>query len=164
MDDFAAREASMEGPTAIAQAKDIIDVRRVFGEPIERDGLTIVPVAAALGGLGGTTDNPQQPTPAERGRPGSGLLLGARPLGVYVIGHGRVRWRPVVDWNRAMRLAAGVAVAVALARRPSRPGRPGRRVGWRLASPVITSIASPNPHLSWRRSILASGRRPGRHK
>jgi uncharacterized spore protein YtfJ len=154
----------VDAPTAIAQAKDIIAVRRVFGEPIERDGVTIVPVAAVLGGLGGTTDNPEHPAPAERGRPGSGLLLGARPLGVYVIGDGRVRWRPALDLNRAIRLVAGVAVAVAVATRPARPGRRGRQVGWRLASPVITSIVSPNPHLSWRRSILASGRRPGRHK
>lgn len=69
----------MEAPNAIAQAKDLIAVRRMFGEPIERDGVTIVPVAAVLGGLGGTTDNAQHSAPAERGRPG--LLLGARPLG-----------------------------------------------------------------------------------
>ena len=37
----------------VARAKDALTVRRVFGEPIERDGVTIVPVARFLG-AGGT--------------------------------------------------------------------------------------------------------------
>ena len=33
-------------------ARDAISVKRVYGEPIERDGLTVIPVAAVRGGGG----------------------------------------------------------------------------------------------------------------
>jgi len=36
----------------LEQARDTFTVRRVFGEPIERDGLVLVPVAAVQGGAG----------------------------------------------------------------------------------------------------------------
>ena len=37
----------------LAQARDSITVKRVFGEPIERDGLTVIPAANIMGGFGG---------------------------------------------------------------------------------------------------------------
>ena len=37
----------------ISQARDSITVKRVFGEPIEKDQLTIIPVAKVIGGAGG---------------------------------------------------------------------------------------------------------------
>ena len=37
----------------LAQARDVMTVKRVFGEPIEKHGLIIVPVANVLGGVGG---------------------------------------------------------------------------------------------------------------
>jgi len=36
----------------IGRAGDRFDVRRVFGEPIEREGVVVVPVAVALGAGG----------------------------------------------------------------------------------------------------------------
>jgi uncharacterized spore protein YtfJ len=37
----------------IEQARDAMTVKRVFGEPYEKDGLTIIPAATVLGGAGG---------------------------------------------------------------------------------------------------------------
>jgi hypothetical protein len=37
----------------MAQAKDTMTVKRVFGEPYEKDGVTVIPAAAIGGGAGG---------------------------------------------------------------------------------------------------------------
>ena len=98
-------------------ARDAITVRRVYGEPIEQDGVTIVPAAAVRGGGGGGGDT--------EGNGGGGFGVSARPVGAYVIREGEVRWRPAVDVNRLMlgwQIVSGLAVLVAarLARRRRR--------------------------------------------
>jgi uncharacterized spore protein YtfJ len=37
----------------LSSARDAVTVRRVFGEPYERDGITVIPAAAVMGGAGG---------------------------------------------------------------------------------------------------------------
>ena len=74
--------------------------QRVFGEPIERDGVTIIPVARVAGGGGG----------GERG----GYGFRAAPIGVYAIKEGRVAWHPALDLNRVILGGQLVAVAIAL--------------------------------------------------
>jgi uncharacterized spore protein YtfJ len=86
--------------------RDAISVRRVFGDPIERDGVVVVPVARVGGGGGGGGDND------DNGGGGFGLV--GRPAGVYVIKDGNVSWRPAVD---PVRVAAVVVFALALLRR-----------------------------------------------
>ena len=83
--------------------RDSISVRRVFGEPIERDGVVVVPVARVGGGGGGGGDNDDNG--------GGGFGLAGRPAGVYVIKDGNVSWRPAVD---PVRVAAVVVLALAL--------------------------------------------------
>ena len=43
----------MEVQDVIAQARDVLTVKRVFGEPYEKDGVTVIPVARVGGGAGG---------------------------------------------------------------------------------------------------------------
>jgi uncharacterized spore protein YtfJ len=88
-------------------ARDAVTVKRVYGEPVERDGVTVIPAAAVRGGAGGGGDN--------EGNGGGGFGLAARPIGAYVIQDGSVRWRPAVDVNRVLLL--GAAVVLLLARR-----------------------------------------------
>ena len=83
-------------------ARDAITVKRVYGEPIERNGVTVVPAAAVRGGGGGGGD--------ERNNGGGGFGLYARPVGAYVITGDEVRWRPAVDSGRLAALAAFVLV------------------------------------------------------
>ena len=89
----------------LAQAKDTITVKRVFGEPYEQDGMTIIPVAAVAGGAGGSGSE-SQPNPGT----GGGFGVSARPVGVYVIQEGQVRWEPAFDLNRV--ILGGQLVAV----------------------------------------------------
>ncbi|MGB9373106.1 MAG: spore germination protein GerW family protein [Jiangellales bacterium] len=98
-------------------ARDQMTVGRVFGDPIEKDGVTLVPVAMVMGGVGGGEGSSEQHDQGEGG--GYGIL--ARPLGVYVIGGDTVRFKPVINADRVLTsaavLAAGVLVARALGRR-----------------------------------------------
>jgi uncharacterized spore protein YtfJ len=70
-------------------ARDAIAVRRVYGEPIERDGVTVVPAAMVFGGGGGGGD--------AEGNGGGGFGLAGRPVGALVIRDSGVSWRPAVD-------------------------------------------------------------------
>jgi uncharacterized spore protein YtfJ len=97
------------------EARDAIGVRRVFGEPYEKNGVTVIPAARVMGGAG-AGEGPFVPghegtgTTAGSGR-GFGML--GRPVGALVIQGERVRWLPAIDVNRLM-LGFQVALIVGL--------------------------------------------------
>lgn len=79
---------------------------RVYGEPFElADGTTVLPVAR--------TSTFRRDT--------------FRPVGVFVISGGDVRWEPAVDWTRlaffgeCIGMAAAVLTTLAVLRRPPWP-------------------------------------------
>jgi uncharacterized spore protein YtfJ len=74
----------------LQDARDAMSVKRVYGDPYEKDGVTVIPAAAVRGG-GGGGGGPQ----GTGGGVGFGLT--ARPVGAYVIKDGAVRWEPAVD-------------------------------------------------------------------
>jgi uncharacterized spore protein YtfJ len=90
-------------------ARDAMTVKRVYGDPVQSDGVTLVPAAAVRGGAGGGGEG------GPEGGGGGGFGIVARPIGAYVIRDGNVSWRPAVDLNRVLLLAA--AVVLLLARR-----------------------------------------------
>jgi uncharacterized spore protein YtfJ len=97
----------------IAKARDAITVKRVYGDPYERDGVTVIPAAAVGGGAGGGSGQDEKGGTGG----GSGFGLGARPVGAYVIDNGTVRWEPAIDVARivAVTMAAATVIAVAWA-------------------------------------------------
>ena len=82
--------------------RDALTVQRVFGEPIEAEGVTIVPAAVVRGGGGGGGD--------DSNNGGGGFGVHARPAGAYVIRGGEVTWRPAIDVNRLALLALGLVL------------------------------------------------------
>lgn len=102
----------MRMPEVLDSARDAITVKRVFAEPVEKDGLTIIPVASVAGGGGGGSGKDQKGQDAE----GGGFGVSGRPAGAYVIKDGAVTWRPAVDPNRIVAVAGMVAVAYLLTR------------------------------------------------
>jgi uncharacterized spore protein YtfJ len=98
----------MDTQQVLEQARDAITVRRVFGEPYERDGLTVIPAARVQGGVGGGTGEGDQ----GKGT-GGGYGVNAKPLGAFVIRGDDVVWRPAVDVNR-MILGGQIVAIVAL--------------------------------------------------
>jgi uncharacterized spore protein YtfJ len=92
----------MNALEAVTQAKDVINVRRVYGEPYQEDGLTIIPAANVTGGGGGGGDT--------AGRGGAGFGVRARPAGAWVIKNGEVEWRPAFDLNRTVLVGQLIAI------------------------------------------------------
>jgi uncharacterized spore protein YtfJ len=82
----------------------------VFGEPYEKDGVTIIPAARVQGGAGGGSG--EDPNSQGRGS-GSGFGVTARPVGAFIIRDGDLSWRPAVDVNRIV-LGGQVVAVVAL--------------------------------------------------
>ena len=128
----------MQAREILAQARDAMNARRVFGEPIDRDGVTIVPVMRLLGGAGGGRgeenaslggaagaadtsaaggdDAPSEPAAGLQGAAASfgvGFGVKASPAGVYVIKGDDVRWLPAVEPER-LAFIAGTIVVIAL--------------------------------------------------
>ncbi|HEX9311801.1 MAG TPA: spore germination protein GerW family protein [Actinomycetota bacterium] len=92
------------------RAREAMSVKRVFGEPYEKNGVAVIPVAKVRGGAGGGGgDGPE----GQGGGSGSGFGMTARPVGAFVIKGGEVAWRPAVDVNRIV-LGAQVVTIVAL--------------------------------------------------
>ncbi len=108
----------------INKTRDTMTVERVYGDPLERDGLTIIPAARVSGGLGGGGGGHVDDGQSDGGH-GFGFGLKARPVGVYVIKDGEVTWRPAIDVTRivlaTLSLAAGLLLTRAWRRRESNP-------------------------------------------
>jgi hypothetical protein len=80
----------------ISAARDVMNVKRVYGDPYEKNGLTVIP-AAIVGGVAGGTAGDQTGDESD-GERGFGLL--ARPSGAWIIQDDQVTWKPAVDVNR----------------------------------------------------------------
>jgi hypothetical protein len=93
--------------TLLGQARDSMTVKRVFGDPIERDGVMVIPVANVMGGFGGGGGDPRG------GGSGGGFGVRATPAGVYIVEPGgRVRWEPALNLNAV--ILGGQIVAIVL--------------------------------------------------
>ena len=92
--------------------KEALSARRVYGDPVERDGIVVIPAAVVYGGGGGgaaaVTGTPQD---------GGGFGLLARPIGAFVISNGTARWVPATDYGRIGLMISVVATAWLLTRR-----------------------------------------------
>jgi uncharacterized spore protein YtfJ len=83
------------------------NARQVYGEPVERNGVTIIPVARVWWGFGGGGIGRG---PAERG--GGGGAAQALPMGFIEMRNGSVEFRPISsDWTRPA-LIAGAALLI----------------------------------------------------
>jgi uncharacterized spore protein YtfJ len=92
--------------------RDSATVKRVFGDPIERDGVTVIPVAS-IGGGGGAGGGGTETD----GGGGGAFGVGAKPVGVYVIRNGEVSWRPALDVNKIIAGAQLASVVLLLTAR-----------------------------------------------
>ncbi len=104
----------MDVQQVIDQARDLMTVRRVFGEPFEKNGMTVIPAAKVQGGGGGGDGEAEGSRGPQKGS-GAGFGLNARPAGAYVVDGGTVEWKPAVDWNRIILGGQIVAVTALIA-------------------------------------------------
>ncbi len=115
----------------LGPADKALSARRVYGEPYQSGGVTIIPAAAVRGGGGGGVG--VSGTEGRGTGSGSGFGLVARPIGAFVIRDGKLRWRSAIDANRVIlgaQLLGALALFLAAAivrRRTFAPGAPRRR-------------------------------------
>jgi uncharacterized spore protein YtfJ len=124
----------MELEDITSDARDVVSAKRVYGEPYEKNGLTVIPAATITGiyrrgaGDDGSADSGG----------GDGFGLTARPSGAWVLHEGSATWRPAVDVNRIIfggQVIALIAIVVTgriLTRHSKRRG----------ASSVVADFAS----------------------
>jgi hypothetical protein len=100
----------MNTQEVLTGAQNAMTARRVFGDPIEVRGVTLIPVASVGGGGGGGHQGTEQG--------GVGFGIAARPAGVYVVrADGRVLWRPALNLNLVILGGQIVALAAILSLR-----------------------------------------------
>jgi uncharacterized spore protein YtfJ len=90
----------------VQRGQESLTVRRVFGEPYEREGVTIIPAAAIRGGGGGGGGEDAH---GNQGG-GGGFGMSGRPVGAYVVRGGTVSWVPAVDQTRVIVLGQIAAI------------------------------------------------------
>ncbi|MCC7106857.1 MAG: hypothetical protein IT307_17125 [Chloroflexi bacterium] len=88
----------------------------IFGQPVEREGVTVVPVAKASWGFGGGGGSGGEGTPGAGSGSGGGGGVSVRPVGFIEISGGQARFRAIHDVDEVkIILASAVATAVLLA-------------------------------------------------
>lgn len=142
---------------AVTRARDAVSVARVFGEPYERGGVTVIPAARIWGGGGGGVQNgPGSEAPDGGTSYGSGFGMMGRPAGVFVIRGDTVRWQPAVDPNLILAVFFFVAIAVL-----GRLRRRRRRARWAAQRHAVAAgTAEPDPPLA--ADTPDGGDQPGR--
>jgi uncharacterized spore protein YtfJ len=99
----------MNVDTMLEGVRDAMTVRKVYGDPIERDGALVIPAAKVRGGGGGGSDT--------AGNGGGGFGLEAKPAGAWIIRGSVVTWQPALDLNRVILGGQIVAIFALLALR-----------------------------------------------
>jgi len=126
----------MDVQDVVSQARDALTVKRVFGDPFEKDGITVIPAARVSGGAGGGAgEGPIGEGDGTGKGSGGGFGLVARPAGVYVIRGDHVRWQPAVDVNKVIMGAQLVAIGAPR-------GAGGRQVPGEVGG-VRTAVGAP---------------------
>jgi uncharacterized spore protein YtfJ len=93
--------------SVLDQVKSAVVGATVFGEPYEKNGVTVIPAAKVSGGGGGGQE-------AENAASGGGFGLDARPVGAFVVRGSDVSWVPALDLNRVIFMGQLVLLAAIL--------------------------------------------------
>ena len=86
----------MQVEELLAGAREVVSVKRVYGDPYEKNGLTVIPAATVRGGGGGGMGDNE----AGESGGGGGFGMVARPSGAWIVENGEVTWKPAIDVNR----------------------------------------------------------------
>ncbi len=109
----------VEPKEAFKSIREVLSARQVFGEPVARDGVTMIPAATVIGaggGGGGSRGSGKGDSEPQEPDSGTGMGLGvfAWPSGAFEIREDRVTWRPTLDVTRILFAALGVVFALGI--------------------------------------------------
>jgi uncharacterized spore protein YtfJ len=79
----------------LQDARDAVSAKRVFGDPVERNGVTVIPAASVIGGGGGGGGESTTGPAGQAPQPGAGFGFGlwGRPVGAIEITERGVEWK-----------------------------------------------------------------------
>jgi uncharacterized spore protein YtfJ len=123
----------MDVQQVLGGAQDVMAAKRVYGEPYEKNGVTVIPAAKVSGGGGGGGDTTNG---------GGGFGLSARPAGAWIVKGDSVRWQPAVDATKIAIMGQVVALGALLTLR-SVLGRPKPRFELRKPRFAVPKPALP---------------------
>jgi uncharacterized spore protein YtfJ len=134
--------------------RDLVTVKRVYGDPYEKNGLTVIPAVSVRGGGGGGEGRGEGSDPHGSGSgSGGGFGMVARPSGAWVIRGDDVTWRPAVDVNRIVlggQLVGLVAILVAGRVLLALAGNERRRLSLAGLREHLPTVPLSVPSLPWR--------------
>ena len=99
----------------------------VFGAPVERDGVTVIPVAVARFGIGAGSGT--DPSKGQEGEGGGGGGIVA-PTGYIELKGGKSRFVPVIHPARMLALVVGAVIAVSVIVRATQAQPRTRKLPW----------------------------------
>jgi uncharacterized spore protein YtfJ len=110
----------VEPKEAFRSVREGLSARQVFGEPVVRDGVTVIPAATVIGaggGGGGSRGSGKGDAGADDPDTGAGMGLGlvAWASGAFEIREDGVAWRPTLDVTRILFAALGVVLILGMA-------------------------------------------------
>jgi uncharacterized spore protein YtfJ len=91
----------------------------IYGEPVERDGVTVIPVGKVRWGLGGGEGTGSEEKSSGSGSGGGGGIT-VYPVGYIEIKEGRTRFKPIFDPALIVQIIAVSAFAMFLLQRGAR--------------------------------------------
>ena len=144
----------MQVEEMLSGARDAISVKRVYGDPYEKNGLTVIPAATVRGGGGGGSGDRKGETGG-----GGGFGLVARPSGAWIVENGDVTWKPAIDVNRIV--LGGQIVAIggnSDGRADSARPYPTRPAGTRLRATTARAAGPAAPAATARTEVVPVGR------
>ncbi len=114
-----AESAPVDPAKGFGSLRKALSARTVYGEPVERDGVTVIPAATIFGGggLGGSEASPDGSKP---GGLGGGYGLVAWPAGAIEIRAEGVRWHRTFDSTYFLVTVLWVLVSIVKAIRAAR--------------------------------------------
>ena len=101
------------------------NVKQVFGEPVQTNGRTVIPIARlhyrlGAGGGGGESSDGSQPGPRKGGGGGGGGLVIARPVGALEISDSGTRFIRFIEPQEIVKACVGGLVVLLIVRRLTR--------------------------------------------
>jgi uncharacterized spore protein YtfJ len=139
---------SLDG--VIQGVRDLVTVRRVYGDPYEKDGLTVIPAASVRGGGGGGEGRGKG---GDESGSGGGFGVLAHPSGAWIIEGDDVTWKPAVDVNRIVlggQIVGLVAILVAGRVLLAFAGNERRRLSLAGLREHLPAVPRSVPPLPWR--------------
>lgn len=77
----------------LTRIRDTVTAVTVYHDPVERDGVTVIPASMVIAGGGGGGGEDAKGGTGE----GGGFGMVARPVGAYVVRGDAVTWKPAIS-------------------------------------------------------------------